>query len=199
MAGEPMTLVSSGTSSRTALFAATWTRWPILRWPEKPLWPGDENVIAQFGGTSDAHLRDEQAMLPDFHVVSDHHQVVDLGPLAYHGFAQGRPIDRRPGPDLDVVLDPDDADLRNLVMLALVHGETVAIGADDDARVDDAAAANARAIVNDDVGIDDRIVPERRAGFDRDTLENCDVVPDDNIFSNRGERADGHVRPQPGA
>src|SRR5205814_610978 len=38
-AGEPMTLVWSGTSSRTALLAATWTRLPIFRWPEKPLWP----------------------------------------------------------------------------------------------------------------------------------------------------------------
>ena len=135
----------------------------------------DENVIAQLGGAGDADLRDEQAMLPDLHVVPDLDQIVDLGPLAYHGFAQGRPIDRGPGADLDVVLDPDDADLRDLVMLALVHGKAVAIGADDDARVNDAAPANARAIVNDDIGINDRIVAERGAGFDRDPLENRDV------------------------
>ena len=122
---------------------------------------GDENVVAQLRGTSDADLRDEQTMLPDFHVVPDHHQVVDFGPLADHGFAQGRAIDRAAGSDLHVIFDPDDADLRYLVMLALVHGETVAVGADDDARVDDAPATNAGAIVNDYVGINDGAVPER--------------------------------------
>src|SRR5450631_1633760 len=83
-------------------------------------------------------------------------------------------------------------------MPAIMRREAVPIGADDDARVDDAPAAYACAVVNDYVGIDDRIVSERGSGFDRDILENRDVVPDDNTISNRSERADGHIRPQPG-
>ena len=136
-------------------------------------------------------------MLADFHVVTDLDQIVDFRPLAYHRLAQGRAIDRRPGSNFNVIFDPDDTDLRDLVMLAIVHGKAVPIGADDDARVDDAPAANARAVVNDYVGIDDRIVSQRGSSFDRDILENRHVVAHDDIVSNRRERADGHILSQP--
>ena len=95
---------------------------------------GDRDIIAELGGTGDAHLRNKQAMFPDLHVVPDLDQVIDLGPLADHGLAERCPINRSSGSNLDVVLDPDDADLRDLVMLALVSGEAVTIRADDDAR-----------------------------------------------------------------
>src|SRR5436190_16561718 len=157
----------------------------------------DGNMIAHLGGTGYTDLRNEHAMFADFHVVPDLDQVVDLGPLAYYRFTQGRAIDRRPGADLNVVLDPDDSDLRNLVMLAIVHGEAVSVRADDDTGVNDAPATDAGAIVDDYAGIDDRIVAEGRSGFDRDILENRDVVPDDNILSDRCEWTDGHICPQP--
>src|SRR5207247_2257406 len=125
-----------------------------LEMARKPALARDGNMIAQLGRTGDTDLRDKQAMLTDFHVVPDLDQVVDFGPLAYYRLAQGRAIDRRPGPDLNVILDPDDSDLRDLVMLAIVHGEAVPIGADDDTGVNDAPATDARAIGNDYTGID---------------------------------------------
>src|SRR5436190_13254554 len=137
-------------------------------------------------------------MLTDFHVVPDLNQVVDFCPLAYYRLAQGRPIDRRPRPDLNVVLDPDDTNLGNFVMLTLVHGEAVPVGADDDTGVNDAPATNTCAIIDNYVGIDDRIVPKSGSGLNRDILENRDVVPDDNILTNGCERTDGHIRPNPG-
>ena len=53
----------------------------------KPALARDGNMIAQLGRTGDTDLRDKQAMLTDFHVVPDLDQVIDLGPLAYHGLA----------------------------------------------------------------------------------------------------------------
>src|SRR5881227_1234630 len=96
------------------------------------------DVIAKLSRTSDADLRDEKAMLPDLHVVPDLDQIIDLGPLAYHGLAERSPIDRRAGPDLNIVFYPDNPDLRDLVMFTLVRREPVAVRADDDAAVNDA-------------------------------------------------------------
>ena len=66
-------------------------------------------------------------MLPDFHVVPDLDEIIDLGPLAYHGFAQGRAVNGRAGADLHVVLDSDNPDLRNLVVSSVVQGEAVTV------------------------------------------------------------------------
>src|SRR5688572_20761243 len=92
-------------------------------------------------------------MLPDFHVVTNLHQVIDLGPLAYDRFTQRSAVDRRASSDFDVVLDPHDSNLRNFVVLTLIQGEAVTVRANDDARVDDAATANTRPIVDDRVRV----------------------------------------------
>src|SRR5262249_53543237 len=43
---------------------------------------GQHHVVAQDGATRDAHLRDDDAILPDLHVVRDLDQVVDLAARA---------------------------------------------------------------------------------------------------------------------
>src|SRR5205085_119667 len=88
---------------------------------------GDGDVIAELRRSRDADLRHEEAVLPDAHVVADLHEVVDLRSFADDGFAEGGAIDGGAGADLDVVLDPHDSDLRNLVMTAAVRRETVAV------------------------------------------------------------------------
>src|ERR1041385_5841996 len=122
-------------------------------------------------------------MFADFHVVPDLNEIIDLGPLAYHGLPQRSAIDRGSRADFDVVFDPDNPDLRNLVMLALMGREAVTIGTNDDTTVNDAAVADAGAVVNSDIGINDAVVADDGAGFDRDALENCDVVSDDDVFA----------------
>src|SRR5947207_1906611 len=99
-------------------------------------------------------------MFPDLHVVPDLDQVIDLGPLAYHGFAERGAVDRRSGADLDVVLDPDNADLRDLVVLTLVRSKAIAVRANDDATVNDATITNPGAVVDDGVRIDDAVVAD---------------------------------------
>ncbi len=154
---------------------------------------GDGNEISQLSGTGNADLRNEQTMLPDLHVVADLDQVIDLGPLPDHGLAESGAIDRRSGADFHIVLDPDNADLRDLMVLPLVKREPVAIGADDHAGMDDATTADARAVVDADVRIDDAIVADNRAGLDRDALENRDVIPDHDFISDDREMAEHDI------
>src|SRR5437868_989764 len=149
----------------------------------------DRDVIAKLGGTGNPDLGDEQAMFADLHVVPDLDQVIDLGPLAYHGFAEGGAVDCGASADLDVIFDPDNADLRDFVMLAAVRGKTIAIGSDHDTAVDNAAVANASAVIDDHVGINDAVVANHRAGFDGDILENRHVVPDDDVLADDREMA----------
>src|SRR5947207_10417633 len=132
---------------------------------------GDGDVIAELSGTRDANLRDEQTMFADFHVVPDLDQVIDLGPLTYHGLAECGAVDRSSGANLHIVFDPDDPDLRDLVMFASVRGKAVAIRTNHDAGMNDAAVADARAIVNDDVRINDAVVANHRDDLDGDLLE----------------------------
>src|SRR4051812_13969689 len=65
---------------------------PNLEVAGKSTLAGNGDVIAELGRTGDADLRDEQAMFPDLHVVADLDQVIDLGPLAYHGFSESRAV-----------------------------------------------------------------------------------------------------------
>src|SRR5205807_5543977 len=150
---------------------------------------GDGDVIAKLGRASDANLGDEQAMFADLHVVPDLDQIIDLGPLTNHSFAERGAVDCGASADLDVIFDSDNADLRDLVMLAAVRGKTIAIGPDHDTAMDNAAVADAGAVIDDDVGINDAVLANHRAGFDGDILENRHVVPDDDVLADDRERA----------
>src|SRR5688572_25020368 len=138
-------------------------------------------------------------MLPDFHVVTNLYQVIDLGPLAYDRFPQRSAVDRRAGSDFDVVLDPHDSNLRNFVVLALIQGEAVTVRANDNARMDDAATANPRPIVDDHIRINDAFVTDARSGLDRDSLKDGDVVSEHDILAYRRERPHRHIRSELGA
>src|ERR1044072_8262036 len=116
-------------------------------------------------------------MFTDFHIVSDHDEIIDLGPLPDHSFAKRCPINRGAGPDLNVIFDSDDTDLRNLVVLTGVHSKPVTIGAKDDAGVDDTTPTNLSSVINNDVGVNNCVLTNTRAGFNRDTLKNDNVVP----------------------
>src|SRR5205807_2465214 len=119
-----------------------------------------ENVVAQLGGAGYSHVRGQQTMLPDSYVVRDLDKVIDLGSLANDGLAKGRTIDGRPGTDLHIILNSDNAHLWNLVMSAFMRNKTVSVRADHGARVNDAAIPDPRSIVDYDIGIDDCFVAD---------------------------------------
>ena len=80
-------------------------------------------------------------MLANLAVVGDLDEVVDLRPAADDGRTHGRPVDRGPCSDLDIVLDDDGADMGDsaVPIIATVVAETVA--PDDGGAVHDHAAA----------------------------------------------------------
>src|SRR5204862_7617989 len=135
----------------------------------------------------DPYLRHEQAVLADLHPVADLHEVVDLRPLADDRVAERPAVDGRVRADLDVVLDAHPAELRHLVMPPSLGGEAVAVAADHDAAVEDAAPADGRALVDRDERIDRRAVADRAVRLDGDALVDRHAVADRDAVADRGE------------
>ena len=74
--------------------------------------PAHHDVIPHIAASGYAGLRDQHAVPSDGGVVSDLHQIVDLGALADDRISGGAAIDGRVGADFHVVLDDDAAGLR---------------------------------------------------------------------------------------
>ena len=73
----------------------------------------------------------------------------------------------------DIILDHDDACLRDLVMCSLVRGVAEAVGADHRACLKHNAVTNGAPVVNDNVGVENAIVSHARVGTDEHTgIEN---------------------------
>src|SRR5262249_58785233 len=79
-----------------------------------------DDAAAEPARAGDADLGDDDRVLPDVHVVADLDEVVDLGPAANDRPAEHGAVDRRVGTDVHIVLDHDDADLRDLSVAAAV-------------------------------------------------------------------------------
>src|SRR4029077_4894219 len=87
----------------------------------KPDLSGQNHVVLDDNTTGDAALRDNDAMATDRNIVSDLHQVVDLGTLADHGIAIGATVDRSAGTDLHIILQDDAAHLQHLTVTGRSH------------------------------------------------------------------------------
>ena len=81
-------------------------------------------------------------MAADDAVVADLAEIIDLGSLADHGVANAAAIDPRAGADLDIVMDDDAADLRNLGMALGAEQIAEAVLADIASGMDDDAVAD---------------------------------------------------------
>ena len=99
-----------------ALFAATWTRLPILRWPENPLWPATEESPSSVEPA--IPTCEKAGNVCRFSRCADLDGLSILVPRLYR-LTRGRAINRRPA-RFNIVLDQDDSDLQNLVMPAIV-------------------------------------------------------------------------------
>src|SRR5437867_1900662 len=132
----------------------------------------------------DAGVPGHHGVRADLHVVADLDLVVELGAVADHRVAQRAAIDAGVGTDLHVVADAHGAELLDLLPVALRGREAEAVGADHDARVQDAALtdhaalgegdaadeaaerANARVAANDAVRADHGAALDHRTGLD---------------------------------
>jgi hypothetical protein len=108
----------------------------------------------------DPDLCHQQAALPDAHVVSDLHEVVDLGPRTDHGVVDAASVDRRVRTDLHVILDHAASDVRNLVVPPVAKNVAESIGAKSHAGMHDHAPTDLRAAVRHDAGIQVRVIAD---------------------------------------
>ena len=90
--------------------------------PGRARLPRHHHVVVEHRAAGDADLRREQDVAADPHAVGDLHEVVDLGAGADARLADRRPIDGRVRANLDVVVDDDAADLRDLPVRAVARG-----------------------------------------------------------------------------
>ena len=142
----------------------------------------------------DPDLGDDDRVLADLDVVADLDEVVDLGPLTDDGPAQRRPVDRRVGADLDVVLDDHAADLRDLAVRASVEGIAEAVTADHRAGVHDDATAEMHALAQHDPRVQHAPLPHLDAGADVGERMDPNVRADDGAGADHREGADRRAR-----
>src|SRR5881409_3765122 len=94
---------------------------------------GEGDEITQLGAAGDAGLGDDQTMLTQGNVVGDLDEVVDLCAPTDRGRPERAPIDGSVRADLDVVMNDDVPDLRDLAMGAGIEHVTESVRADDGA------------------------------------------------------------------
>jgi hypothetical protein len=130
---------------------------------------GAENdKISQGDAAAQSGLTGDDAMTTDDDVVGDLDEVVDLGSLADHRIANPAPIDGRPGPNLDIMFNCDNADLRHLEVSGGAHDEAEPVLADVATRMDNDSVAKDR-------------IGDRTARTDRTVLSDPDVRPNDGV------------------
>src|SRR5439155_890204 len=151
---------------------------------------GEHDTPADPARPGDPHLGDDDRVLADLDVVTDLHEVVDLGPAADDRLPQGGTVDGRVGADLDVVLDHHGADLRDLPVRFAVEGVAEAVGADHRARVDHDALAEPHPGADGHARVHDRRLADLGARPDERQRTDPDVGPDDGARLDHGERPD---------
>ena len=134
--------------------------------------PAEHHARTQRSRTGNAGLAGEDAVRARFHVMGDLDQIVDLGASADDGGAEFGTIDADAGPELDVILNDDGADLGYLDVLLAVPAIAEAVSAKHAASVDNNAVADGDALANDHVGVklavvtDGHIVADDHAGVE---------------------------------
>ena len=153
--------------------------------------------VGQFRRPGNPDLADDHAMAADHHIMGDLHEIIDLGSLTDDGVAIGAAIDCGVGPDLDIVLDDDPADLRHFLMTARTHGEAESVLADAHAWMNDHPVADqrghhARPGADDAHPADAHVGADHRIGSDHRASADFRARPDDRAG------IDGHAGLEPG-
>src|SRR5262249_57795692 len=110
---------------------------PAVRGGGTPRCPRQHHAASNPARARDARLGDDDGVRSDHGIMANLYEVVDLRPLADDGLAERGSIDRDVGPDLDVVLDHDPTDLRDLSVRAPVEHVSEPVPAENTPRVDD--------------------------------------------------------------
>ena len=91
----------------------------------------EHNAASDPARARDPHLGDEDAVRANHGIMADLYEVVDLRPPPDHRLAEGGPIHRDVGADLDVVLHHDPAHLRDLPVAPSIERVSEAVRPED--------------------------------------------------------------------
>ena len=122
------------------------------------------DVIAEAGTPGDADLGDDDAVLSNHHVVGDLDQIVDFRPFLNPSSPKPGTINRHIRPDFDVIIDLDDADLRDLHVPAGNEFETETVAPKDGAAVNDDAIPDEAARPDGDARMKETARPDAGHG-----------------------------------
>lgn len=90
----------------------------------------DHHVAADGCAAGDSDLRNDDAVLAHCDIVCNLDEIVDFSPLLDQGPAERRAVDRHIGSQFNVVFDDDDAELRDLMMEAMMLHVSESVGSD---------------------------------------------------------------------
>lgn len=147
----------------------------------------DDGVGLDDAAAAHAGLGGDDDVIFDAAVVADVDHVVELDAVAEFGDAEGGAVDGGVGANFAVVTEFDGADLGELLIGAGDFDEAEAIGAEDDAGVEDGTGTYSYAVVDGDAGVEEAVgadgcvVPDGAAGADDCAFADGGAFADDGV------------------
>ena len=165
--------------------------------PRDPHLPGEDHVLAHFGGPGQSHLGAQQAVFAHGRAVSHLHQIVDLGPAFDAGLAHAGAVHAGVGLEFDIVLQHRWPGLHDLMPRALVIlGKSEAVAADHRPVLEHDVIAQAAVLAHHRMGVREEIVADPRPAIDdhvrqqHATFADLDVLIDHHVGADVRMRAD---------
>ena len=157
---------------------------------------GHHHFFSDAGAAGNARLRGDDGMLSNNDVVRDLHEIVDLNAFLDPGPTESSAIDGCVCPDLNVVVNLDNSELRNFLVTAFDEFEPKTVRADYCTAVNNGACADSRLFANGYVRInqarraDNAFVSDVAAGADHGVVTDCRARFDDRMRLNRDAASD---------
>jgi hypothetical protein len=99
-------------------------------------------------------------------------QVVRFNPALNPGFPKGRPIDGVAGTDFNIIINLNNAKLRNFMVTSAIRNKSVSVTADDGSRMNRHAVPDPAGIHDGHIGVDDDVVANNHIVTDENTVLN---------------------------
>jgi hypothetical protein len=120
----------------------------------------DHAVMSERNRTGHTDLRHKQAVRPYFCAMPDSDHVPHFASLPYYGIVQAPPFNYTPGTYLNIILYANSADMRNLVMHAVMCRKTETVISDSRICLNNHPVPDFTPIINYSIGINNAIVPD---------------------------------------
>ena len=141
----------------------------------------DHAMVAQLRRTGNTRLRYNQAMWTDLGTVANSNRVTDFAAFTDNRIVQCAAFNDAVGANLDIILQNDNPDLRDLVMFAFMCGKTKAVLSDRRIRLNNHSVTDLTAVIDHGIGIQNAVVSDRNIGPDEYARIDMAIVTDDGI------------------